>query len=122
MTGIQPTEDRLLMDLIETNRETSGETMTKKQYKKHGDYNPWQASNRFSSWNEAKAAAGIYKQNPDKKQVKDTEILKDLKRLNNKTEGEITVGDYKKHGKYSIGLVYNRFDSFPTARSKAYNI
>jgi len=43
MTGPQPTEDKLIKDLILTNRRTDGKTITRKQYEKHGDYNPWQA-------------------------------------------------------------------------------
>jgi len=122
MTGHQPTEDDLLMDLIKTNRSTDGDTITRQQYKRHGDHNPWQAVNRFGSWREARAAAGVFREETGKKQFTDKEILKDLKKVNQKIEGLMTVEDYKKHGNISISLIYNRFDSFPTARSKAYNI
>jgi len=122
MTGPQPTEDRLLKDLIKTNNRTEGETLTKKQYKKHGEYNPWQAANRFNSWNKARASAGIYKEQSTGKQITDKELLKDLKKVNEQVEGLMNVSDYKQHGNHSISLIYNRFDSFPTARSKAYNI
>lgn len=122
MTGHQPTEDRLLKDLIKTNRSTEGETMTQKQYEKHGDYNPWQAANRFGSWNEARASAGIYKEQSTGKQVTDKDILQDMKQINEDTEGLMKVKDYREHGKYSTSLIYNRFNSFTTARSKAYNI
>lgn len=122
MTGTQPTEDDLLRDLIKTNKSTEGETMTQKQYEKHGDNNPWQAVNRFGSWNEAKATAGIYKKSVDKQRTTDKQILEDLKKVNQETEGLMKVEDYREKGKYSITLIYNRFNSFPTARSKAYNI
>lgn len=122
MTGPQPTEDDLLKDLIKTNRRTDGDTMTQKQYQKHGDHNPWQAANRFGSWNQARAAAGIYKDRRRKPAVKDLEILEDMKKVNDETEGLLTVEKYREHGEYSITAVYNRFNSFPSARAKAYNI
>lgn len=122
MTGYQPTEDDLLKDLIKTNRSTDGESMTQKQYEKHGDYNPWQAANKFGSWNEARASAGIYKDQSVGKRVTDKDVLQDLKQVNGDTDGLMTAEDYREHGEYSISLIYNRFTSFPTARSKAYNI
>jgi len=122
MTGHQPTEDDLLKDLIKTNRETDGETMTQKQYEQHGDNNPWQAVNRFGSWNEARARAGIFKEQRTGKTISDRELLEDLKKVNDKVEGLMKVSDYKKHGEYSVTLIYNRFGSFTSARSKAYNI
>lgn len=121
MTGPQPSEDRLLMDLIKTNRQTEGETMTQEQYERHGKYNPWQAANRFGSWKEAKTSAGIYKKNVDQTRITDTQLIEDLKKVNEQTKGEMTVQDYKDKGNFSIGLIYNRFDSFITARHKAYN-
>ncbi len=122
MTGPHPTRDDLLMDLIKTNRETEGETITKKQYEKHGEYNPWQAVNRFNSWHNAKASAGVYKENTDEKRITNKELLKDIKKVNDKVEGQIQVHHYRKHGKHSVTTIYNRFNSFPTARGKAYNI
>lgn len=119
MTGIQPTEDRLLMDMIKTNRRTEGETMTQKQYETHGKYNPWQAANRFGSWNEAKASAGIYKKQREKTRTSEKKILKDIKKVKEKTGGTPTVKDYRDHGKYSVSLVYKRFNSFTEAREKA---
>jgi len=122
MTRPQPTEDDLLMDLIKTNDRTDGETITKKQYKKHGDYNPWQARNRFGSWNEAKASAGVYKEDTDQRIYTDTEILEDMKQVNDKVDGLMTIDKYREHGKHSISSIYNRFNSFTKARAKAYNI
>jgi len=122
MTGPQPTEDDLLMDLIKTNRSTEGETMTQKQYEKHGDYNPWQAVNRFGSWNNARASAGIYQDQRTGKKIKDKEILEDLKKVSENTEGQAKTQDYRDKGEYSISLIYNRFSSYSSAREKAYNI
>lgn len=122
MTGPQPSEDDLLLDLIKTNRRTEGETLTKKQYLKHGDYNPWQAVNRFGSWHNAKASAGIYKRDIDKTRITDKQLLKDIKRVHDQLDKQVTVEDYKKHGTYSISTIYNRFPSFTSARGKAYNL
>jgi len=118
----QPTEDRILMDMIKTNRRTDGDTITRKQYEKHGDYNPWQAVNRFGSWREARAKAGVFREETRNKTYTDKEILEDLKKVNENVEGLMTVSDYKEHGEISISLIYNRFGSFTSARSKAYNI
>lgn len=113
---VQPTEDDLLMDLIKTNKETDGKTMTRKQYEKNGDYNPWQAVNRFGSWREARASAGVYAEH-DTSRITDNEILEDIK--DKAVDGEITAREYRDKGEYSASTVYNRFDSFESARSKA---
>lgn len=93
--------------------------MSQKQYQRHGDHNPWQAANKFGSWNKAKAAAGVYKKNPDQTRITDKQLLEDLKKINDNTES-VTVQNYRKKGKYSVSLIYNRFESFPAARRKAY--
>lgn len=122
MTGTQPTEDQLIKDLILTNRETDGDTITRKQYKHHGEYNPWQAVNRFGSWREARATAGVFRQDPGRNKTSKQEILEDMAEVNEKVEGHLQVKDYRQHGNFSISLIYNRFPSFTTARNKAYNI
>jgi len=122
MTGPQPTEDKLIKDLILTNRRTDGKTITRKQYEKHGDYNPWQAVNRFGSWREARAKAGVFREETGKNKTSKREILEDMKNVNNKVDGHLTIPDYREHGQYSVSLIYTRFDSFTDARNKAYNI
>jgi len=119
MTGFQPSEDTLLKDLIKTNRKTEGETITKKQYEKEGDYNPWQAANRFGSWNEAKASAGVYGETR-KNKVSDKELLEDIKRVSE--QNELSTKTYREHGNHSISTIYNRFESFETAKEKAFEI
>jgi len=118
MTGPQPTEDELLMDLIKTNRRTDGDSLTKEQYEKHGEHNPWQAANRFNTWNEARASAGIYKENVRPQEITDKDILDDLKKVHD--ENKLTVDKYREQGRYSITLIYDRFDSFTSAKNKAY--
>lgn len=122
MTGPQPTEDNLLLDLIKTNNETEGKTITKEEYKEHGDYNPWQAANRFGSWKEAKTSAGVYHPEPDRKRISNQELLEDLGRVNEKVDGQVTIPEYREQGKYSVSLFYNRFDSWETARQKSYHL
>lgn len=122
MTRRHATEDDLLMDLIKTNRRTDGETMSKKQYEKHGEYNPWQAVNKFGSWYDAKTSAGIYKKSPDRTRVSDEELLKDVKKVSDSLDREIKAEDYLEHGEYGLSTLYNRFGSFKTVRGKAYNI
>jgi|APHM01.1.fsa_nt_gi hypothetical protein len=122
MTGPQPTKDRLILDMVETNRETEGKTITQNQYEKHGKYNPWQARNRFGSWSEAKASAGVYSNQRRRNKVTGKKILEDLKEVNGLTENKLTVQDYKDKGSYSLSSLYNHFDSFDTAVRKAYNI
>lgn len=117
MTGFQPSEDTLLKDLIKTNRETEGETITKKQYEEKGDYNPWQAANRFGSWNEAKASAGVYGETR-KNRITDKELLKDMEEVSE--QAELSTKTYKEYGTYSISTIYNRFDSFETAKEKVF--
>jgi hypothetical protein len=122
MVGPQPTEDRLLMDLIKTNRRTEGETLTKKQYEKDGDYNPWQAANKFGSWKEAKTSAGVYREKQRDKEISDQELLEDLKQVHEDKQGYPSVADYKEEGCYSISTMYNRFGSFKTALGKVVNM
>lgn len=122
MTGPQPSNDDLLMDLIKTNRRTDGETMTQEQYKKHGEYNPWQATSKYGTWTKAKTTAGIYKNTSAENTITDKELLKDIKQVKREAEDTVKVKDYKKHGTYSISTIYDRFESFSKARKKAGNI
>lgn len=117
MTGFQPSEDTLLKDLIKTNRITAGETISKKQYEEEGDYNPWQAANRFGSWNEAKATAGVYAETRENN-VTEEELLEDLERVSEETN--LSTTSYREHGKYSLSTYYNRFQSFESAKEKAF--
>jgi len=122
MTGPQPTEDKLIKDLILTNRRTDGDTITRKQYEKHGDYNPWQAVNRFGSWREARATAGVFREESGRNKTPKHEILKDMAEVNKQVDGHLNIEDYREHGQFSVSLIYTRFDSFTDARNKAYNI
>jgi len=119
MVGPQPTEDDILLDLIKTNRRTEGETLTKKQYKEHGEHNPWNAVNRFNTWNEAKQTAGVYKDNPDTTRISREDIVDDMAEIYEE-KGKLDVQTYKEHGQYSISTVYNKFDSFNQPRHQAY--
>lgn len=122
MTGPQPTEDDLIMDLIQTNRSTDGDTITRKQHEKHGEYNPWQAVNRFGSWRQARATAGVFREDSGRNKASNTEILEDMAKVNEQVDGHLKIKDYREKGEYSISLIYNRFESFTSARAKAYNI
>lgn len=117
MVGIEPPEDRIIKDLIKTNRRTEGQSLTMEEYREHGEYNPRQASNRFGSWNEARATAGIYKERT--KKISENKLLKDLADADKKVQGRLTVEKYREHGEYSVNTIYNRFNSFSSARKKA---
>jgi len=115
-----PTEDDLLLDLIKTNQSTEGTTLSKKQHEKHGKYNPWQASNKFGSWNKAKARAGIYGEER-KPKVTNKEILKDLKKCLNQVD-KLTADKYRDIGNHSLTTLYSHFDSFSQAKQQAENL
>lgn len=68
--GVEPTKaqrrsvpsdrrERMLADLRRTNRETEGDTLRLRQYDEHGSFSGSSMKERFGSWSEACAAAGL---------------------------------------------------------------
>lgn len=68
--GVEPTKEqrrsvpsdrreRMLADLRRTNRETEGDTLRLRQYDEHGSFSGSSMKERFGSWAEACAAAGL---------------------------------------------------------------
>jgi hypothetical protein len=113
-----PTKDDLLMDMVKTNRRTPGETMTSLEYTEHGEYDRHHATRRYGSWEEAKAAAGIYKYG-DQYQISEQALLADIKRVDSEVDGKVTVDDYREHGEHHLRTYYHRFDGFAEARDRA---
>lgn len=56
------TKDELILDLVKTNRQTPGETMTAQTYREEGKYSVQMCRSKFDTWNNARKAAGIYRE------------------------------------------------------------
>lgn len=108
-------DDEVLAELIELNRNTHGETLTKKQYEEHGEYHPNTIQRRWGTWKEAKRRAGICaeQQNPN---IKREELLQDVKRV--KEEHGLDAESYRKHGEHALMTLYNRFGSLKKVRQQ----
>jgi len=97
-----------LIDDLQRVGNSVGDTPTISDYSETGKYSPKTLRNRFGSWNEALQEAG-YQLN---KFVPQEDLLTDLERVHNLLEEVPTCKDYRKHGKYSVGLISDRFGSW----------
>ena len=109
-------DDDILEDLIKTNRRTNGETISKQQYREHGNYNVKTPVRHFGTWNNAKQRAGVYAEERTK-QITEEQLLDDLKTVKNQCE-ELTTETYREHGNHSLMTIYNRLGSFKKARNQ----
>lgn len=115
----QPTEDDIIFDIAKADEQVEG-NLTAREYDEIGDYNTDQARNRFGTWNEAKKTAGVRRTESGKtKSISKEELLEDLNQANEKVEGRLTQKKYQKHGNYSSGTIYDRFESMTEAKKQA---
>lgn len=110
-----PSEE-LIRDLQRT-ANLLGTTPSKKQYDEWGEYSHTLCQKRLDSWNLAVAAAGL---NPNIEfNISEEELLDDIKEVASTVDVTPTVDDYREHGRYGLGPIYDNFDSWMTALNAA---
>ena len=110
-------EEKLLSELQRL-ADDIGQTPSYDDMKEHGRYTAETYKNRFGSWSEAVAAAGL-EPNRRYEKVPDAELLQEIKRIAKEKAGRPTTTDMNKEGKYSAGTFINRFGSWGSALAVA---
>ncbi len=107
-------DDVLLDDLRAVARSLGKAYVTKDEYDKLGRLCAATFQNRFGSWSRAHGLAGLQKiRNYD---ATAADCINDLKRVAEKLgKTELTVGDYRPHGRFSNSLIARRCGSFKNA-------
>lgn len=115
-----PTEEQLIQDLKNTEQQVEG-TLTAAEYNDLGNFSARSASNKFGSWNQAKAAADleISPSTGPTKNYTDDELLNDLTETAEQIEGKLTAEKYNEHGNHSSATYHQRFGSWSQAKEKA---
>lgn len=121
-TQRKPTEkipkEKIKADIHRVNLTVQG-PLTMEKYRKHGNYTCWPVVDRYGSWNKAKEKLGMEKVPPgDPGKITEKEILEDMKKTADETEGPLTTKKYRQNGEYSAGLVQQRIGGFNKAKKK----
>ena len=114
-------DEELIADLRHAASELKTDSLTQREYKKHGKFGVPIFYNRFGSWSNALAKAGLKSgKSRTKIIIKDEELIADLKRVSFKLKNDsITRDEYNRHGKFHSGTLEDRFGSWIKAKEKA---
>jgi len=115
MSHISETE--LLEDLQRVTEEVDAPPLVE-EYRERGAYAISTFYDRFDTWGEAKAAAGLGERErpPD---VTKEELLEDMQRVSDVVGRAPSIEDYREHGEHSVTTFYERFDSWRGAQAAA---
>jgi predicted restriction endonuclease len=111
-------DEELISDLKKVAEILKSNSLSKKEYLKHGRFNYSTITRRFGSWNKALESAGLEIENFSKLSV--DELLKDLKEVAVKlNKNSLTRDEYVEIGKYSTDSFRRHFGSWFKALEKA---
>jgi len=108
-------KEELIEDLCNVSQRFNNEYISRSVYEKNGKYSSTPYISNFGSWLNALHVAGLKTERTtnEYKKIKDSDILNDVKSVTIKLlQNTITTSDYKINGKYSIGIVLERFGSW----------
>lgn len=122
----QYSNSELLEDLKRVSSLLEKNSVTLRDYQKHGNYSYQTLKKRFGSWKNALKAANLNEsKRPWGGDLSETRIpgenfLEDMKRVAQKLEKQsITITDYEKNGKYGSSAVCKRFGGWNKAKKAA---
>jgi len=120
--GLEPTRDREVPreDLVaELKRVTEelGKPPNTEEMKEHGCYGVSTCSNEFGTWNEALKTAGVGTNK--EKNVPESDLLAELRRLNEDVDGGLIASHMRRMGKFSVGTYSRKFGSWNDALREA---
>jgi hypothetical protein len=108
--------EELIEDLRRVAEFLVTENVTKRQYSQHGEYGARTQEQRFGSWNDALLRSGLKVGVP----VSDEEMTADLRRVAEFVGTEqVTVEQYRQHGKHSPSAQQARFGTWRKALYRA---
>lgn len=115
--GAPVADDALRKDLQRVAQDHSRGTVTERQYREHGTYDPMTLIARFGSWNGALTSAGL---STYVKTLPDAVLLADLRRVAEAVSPEtVSVSRYRDLGTHDVGTFLDRFGSWRDAMDAA---
>ncbi|WP_115863010.1 homing endonuclease associated repeat-containing protein [Halorussus litoreus] len=115
--GVTYTDDELLEDLLAFADEL-GETPTRAQMRTDGPRAPSTYADRFGSWTDALAEAGL-----DTREhatgIPEAELLSELRRVTEEVGRCPTSEEFDERGRYSAATYFRRYDSWAAALDRA---
>lgn len=111
------TDEVLLQDLRRVAGELSQGSVTERQYREHGTYDPMTLIRRFGSWNEALTGAQL---DVYVKSLSDEALLADLRRVaDSVSPASVSKSHYRDLGNHDFGTFIDRFGSWSSALAAA---
>lgn len=124
--GMQFSNSELTQDLIRVARLLNKESVTLKEYTKHGNYSFQTQKKRFGSWLKALEAAGLEESKRpwggdlSETRIPETHLIEDMQRVAKKLGKEaITIAEYEEHGKFGSSAISKRFAGWNKAKMAA---
>lgn len=115
------TDEQLIADLIQVASQLKTDSLTQKEYKKHGKFGVTIFWYRFDGWSKSLAKAGLKNgKSRTKFFIKDEELIEDILRVSAELKTDsVTRGEYNAHGKFNSATFEDRFGSWIKAKEKA---
>ena len=111
-------DEDIIKDIDSVAKQLNVSYLSISQYKQHGKYSQCAIQNHFGTWTKALALAGLRNErnSEDRKRIKDSEYLMDLKRVAKLMKSEtVTLSNYEQFGKYPSGSFFQRFKTWDNA-------
>lgn len=111
-------DEDIIKDIDRVAKQLNVSYLSISQYKQHGKYSQCAIQNHFGTWTKALALAGLRNErnSEDRKRIKDSEYLMDLKRVAKLMKSEtVTLSNYEQFGKYPSGMFFHRFKTWDNA-------
>jgi hypothetical protein len=111
-------DNEFIKDLQRVSNKLKKDSLSQKEYVRHGKYHSSTISRRFGSWNKALKKAGL--QVRKYQIISEQELIEDLKRVSNALKKKsVTHAEYNSYGKFSSSAIMHRFSSWFKALEKA---
>lgn len=113
------TKAEVIDDIRAVVHQLGKKTLTQDEYKRYGKFSPSLARQRFGSWLQAVAAAGLQCQRKNTK-IPSDKLIPDLKRVASLLgKSSVTQQEYKDHGKYGSAPLVRHFGGWLEALKAA---
>ena len=117
VSGARVEDEALRQDVRRVAADLSQVTVTERQYREYGTYNPMTLISRFGSWNGALTRAGL---DVYVKTLSDDALLSDLRRVSEAVLPEsVSKSRYRDLGNHDVGTFLDRFGSWRSALDAA---
>lgn len=115
--GTRVTSEALVQDLLCVARALSQDTITERQYREHGKYDPMTLITRFGTWNHALTEAQL---DTHVKTLSEEALVADLQRVAAAVSPKtVSQARYRELGKHDVSTFIARFRSWNAALSAA---